>query len=73
MLRGYQCTTCCDTGIVELDGVAPAEFAWQIPFTTMPCLCERGNQIASTHEFCRNDSEWKAKWESSHGEQQQTS
>lgn len=60
----FACSACSDTGLLDA-GPIVARFAWQVPFTTMPCLCAKGKQIAPTHEFCRNDAEWKAKWEAS--------
>lgn len=63
----HRCKNCGDTGIIELAGVTPAVWAWQTPFTTMPCLCEIGREIEPTHTAAANDPDWKHLWEKSHG------
>jgi hypothetical protein len=51
----FRCKTCSDTGLVELEGIPPAQFAWQAFATMMPCVCERGDAIRPAFEAGKAD------------------
>jgi hypothetical protein len=57
----YECKTCSDTGLVELEGATIAKFAWQAYFTMMPCFCELGKSLAAGIEDGKR--EYESMWE----------
>jgi len=62
----HRCKACADTGLIELDGVPPANYAWQAFFTMMPCLnCKKGEHLKVDHAQGRLD--YEAQWISSNG------
>ena len=64
--RVLLCKTCSDTGLVELQKVPKATYAWECFFTMMPCHCEAGERHAD--QWPAGQAEYERDWFTLHPE-----